>query len=166
MNEPVRVMVERGEKKRVVASAFDWPGWDRSTKVGGDVLAVLDSYRPRFAKVAELAGYGDEFGRLGDLEVVEEVDGIGMTDYYGVSGRTATAEAGSMTDAEFERKLALLLASWATFDETAARVSADLRKGPRGGGPGEGSDHPPRQRRRDRRVRTEGRGQGAVGDQG
>ena len=131
---PVRVLLEHGKKKRVVASAFDWPGWDRSTKLGGDVLAVLNDYRDRFAKVAELAGYGDEFERLGDLDVVEEVDGIGMTDYYGVSGRPATAELEPMTDADFDRKLAILRASWTTFDDTAARVSAELRKGPRGGG--------------------------------
>lgn len=131
---PVRVMLEHGKKKRVVASAFDWPGWDRSTKLGDDVLAVLDTYRPRFAKVAELAGYGDEFARLGHLEVVESVDGIGMTDYYGVSGRAATAEHEAMTDAECDRKIALLQASWRTFDDTAARVSTELRKGPRGGG--------------------------------
>jgi hypothetical protein len=39
-----------------------------------------------------------------------------------------------MTDAECERKIALLRAAWRTFDETAARVSPELRKGPRGGG--------------------------------
>lgn len=134
MNDPIRVMLEHGKKKRVVASAFDWPGWDRSTNLGGDVLAVLESYRQRFAKVAELAGYGDGFGRLGDLEVVEQVEGIGMTDYHGVSGRAATVEHDAMTEADFERKLALLGASWTTFDDTAARVSVALQKGPRGGG--------------------------------
>lgn len=134
MTDPVRVMVEHGKKKRVVASAFDWPGWDRSTKLGDDVLAVLDIYRPRFAKVAELAGYGDEFRRLGQLQVVEQVEGIGMTDYYGVSGRAATVEHDPMAEADFERKLALLRASWRTFDDAAARVSVELRKGPRGGG--------------------------------
>ena len=134
MAEPIRVMIETGKKKRVVACAFDWPGWDRSTKLGGDAVAALDSYRPRFAKVAALAGYGDEFERLGDLKVVEEVEGIGMTDYYGVSGRPATAEGEPMSDADFDRKLALLRASWTTFDDMAARVSDELRKGPRGGG--------------------------------
>ena len=134
MSSPIRVMLEHGKKKRVVASAFDWPGWDRSTKLGGDAVAVLETYRPRFAKVAELAGYGDEFRRLGDLEVVEEVEGIGMTDYYGVSGRAASVEHEPLSDAEFERKLALLRASWATFDDVARRVSDELRKGPRGGG--------------------------------
>ena len=134
MSEPIRVLLERGKAKRVVASAFDWPGWDRSAKLGDDALGVLESYRPRFAKVAELAGYNDLFGRQGDLKVVEEVKGIGMTDYYGVSGRAATAEQHPMAEAEFDRKLALLQAAWSTFDEAATRVSAELRKGPRGGG--------------------------------
>jgi hypothetical protein len=35
MANPVRVMLELGKKKRVVACAFDWPGWDRSARLGG-----------------------------------------------------------------------------------------------------------------------------------
>ena len=50
MNDPIRVMLEHGKKKRVVASAFEWPGWDRNTKLGGDALAVPDTYRSGFAK--------------------------------------------------------------------------------------------------------------------
>jgi len=134
MTKPVRIMLEQGKKKRVVACAFDWPGWDRSTRIGGDVLAVLESYRPRYAKVAELAGYGAEFGATAGFKVVEQVEGTGMTDYYGVSGRTATAETKPMTAAECERKIALLEAAWTTFDTTADRVSSELRLGPRGGG--------------------------------
>lgn len=130
----VRVMLEHGKKKRVVACAFDWPGWDRSTKLGGDPLGALESYRQRFAPVAARAGYGDEFDRLGPLEVVEDVEGIGMTDHYGVSGRPAAAEHGRMSDADLDRKVALLQAAWATFDDAAERVSAELRRGPRGGG--------------------------------
>lgn len=127
-------MLEHGKARRVVACAFDWPGWDRSARIGHDVLAVLDAYRPRYAKVAELASLGHEFGLAGELEVVEEVEGIGMTDYYGVSGRPASHERGPMTDGECERKIALLEASWTTFDNTATSVSGELRKGPRGGG--------------------------------
>jgi len=134
MTDPVRVMLEQGKKKRVVACAFDWPGWDRSAKIGTDVLLILESFRPRYAKVAELAGYGAKFGATGDLEVVEQVEGIGMTDYYGVSGRAAGPETEPMTEAECQRKVALLRASWSIFDDMAARVSGELRKGPRGGG--------------------------------
>jgi hypothetical protein len=134
MADPVRVMLELGKKKRVVACAFDWPGWDRSARLGQDAVAVLAAYRPRYAKVAELAGLGSEFAAAGDFEVVEQVAGIGMTDYYGLSGRAATPEHDPMTEAELERKVALLRASWISFDAMAARVSAELRKGPRGGG--------------------------------
>ena len=134
MVPPVRVMLEQGKKKRVVACAFDWPGWDRSARIGRDVLAILAAYRPRYARVAEMAGFGAVFAATGEFEVVEQVGGIGMTDYYGVSGRAAAPERDPMTDAECERKIALLCAAWSTFDDFAARVSDELRKGPRGGG--------------------------------
>ncbi len=66
--------------------------------------------RPRYAKVAALAGLSDEFGAAGQLAVVERLDGVGMTDYYGVSGRAAGPEQEQMTEPEYERKVALLRA--------------------------------------------------------
>jgi hypothetical protein len=134
MNDSIRVMVERGKKKRVVASAFDWSGWDRSAKTEEDALVVLAAYRPRYAKVAALAGLAGEFGATGDAVVVERLEGNGMTDYYGVSGRPAEPELVQMSEAACERKIALLRATWTTFDEVASRASPELRKGPRGGG--------------------------------
>lgn len=134
MAEPIRVMVERGKKKRVVACAFDWPGWDRSAKTEEAALEVLESYRPRFAAVAGRARLADEFANAGAFEVVERLPGIGMTDFYGLSGVPAGPEHDAMTAAECERKIALLRAAWATLDHAAARASAELRKGPRGGG--------------------------------
>jgi hypothetical protein len=110
------------------------PGWDRSGKSEEDALRVLATYRPRYAKVAALAGLADRFGATGDLAVVERLEGIGMTDYYGVSGRSARPEQEQMSEAACERKIALLRASWTSFDDVASRVSAELRKGPRGGG--------------------------------
>lgn len=133
MPEPVRVMVEQG-KKRAVACAFDWPGWDRSARSEGDALAVLATFRPRYAKVAGLAGLAVPFDRTGAIEVFERLDGTGTTDYHGVSARAATAEHGQMGEAECQRKIALLRACWEYFDSVAARVSPELRKGPRGGG--------------------------------
>jgi len=134
MGNSIRVMVERGKKKRTVACAFDWSGWDRSGKTEEAALQVLEAYRPRYAKVAALAGLSDEFDAAGELTVVERLEGIGMTDYYGVSGRAAGPEQDQMTEAECERKVALLRASWKYFDDVAARVSPELRKGRRGGG--------------------------------
>jgi hypothetical protein len=126
-------MVERG-KKRAVASAFDWPGWDRFAKSEDAALAVLATYRPRYAKVAEIAGLADEFAGTGEIEVFERVEGLGMTDFYGVSMRSAAPEHEQMSGSECERKIALLQACWTYFDDVASRVSPELRKGPRGGG--------------------------------
>jgi hypothetical protein len=134
VDDSIRVMVEQGKKKRVVACAFDWSGWDRSAKTEDDALAVLEAYRPRYAKVAALAGLADAFGATGALSVVERRPGNGMTDYYGVSGMPAKPELEQMSEAECERKIALLRAAWTTFDDVASRVSPELRKGPRGGG--------------------------------
>lgn len=39
-----------------------------------------------------------------------------------------------MDDAELDRKIGLLRSCWGSFDEVAARVSAEMRRGPRGGG--------------------------------
>jgi hypothetical protein len=126
-------MVEQG-KKRAVASAYDWPGWGRSAKAEAAAMAVLADYRPRYAVVAARAGLGDEFDAAGELEIVERLPGTGMSEFYGVSGQTAAPELERMTEAECERRIAILRACWATFDDVAARVSPELRKGPRGGG--------------------------------
>ena len=133
MDDPIRVMVELG-KKRAVAVALDWPGWDRSGKSETEALEVFAAYRPRYAKVAELAGLADEFRALGKIAVVERLPGTGMTDFYGLSFRSAGSEQEAISDAACQRKIALLRASWTYFDDVASRVSAELRKGPRGGG--------------------------------
>src|SRR6266516_1832613 len=39
-----------------------------------------------------------------------------------------------MGEAELERKITLLQAAWRFFDSVAARVSPEMRRGPRGGG--------------------------------
>jgi len=126
-------MVEQG-KKKAVASAFDWPGWDRGARSEEDALAVLAAYRPRYARVAELAGLAEAFAATEQMEVVERVEGTGTTDFHGISARSAGPEQTPISEAECERKIALLRACWAYFDQVASRVSAELRKGPRGGG--------------------------------
>ena len=135
MADTVRVMIEQGSKKPVaVASAFDWPGWDRNGKSEADALDVLAAYRPRYAKIARLAGLGAEFRKAGELAVVERLKGSGMTDFYGLSYKSAGPEHEPMSKAACERKLALLRASWIYFDDVASRVTPELRQGPRGGG--------------------------------
>jgi hypothetical protein len=133
VSDAVRVMVEQG-KKKAVAVAFDWPGWNRSGKSEADALQVLAAYRPRYAKVAKLAGLSDEFRAVGEMAVVERLKGVGMTDFYGLSYTSSTSEQEPMSHSACERKLALLRACWTYFDAVASRVSAELRKGARGGG--------------------------------
>ncbi len=132
---PVRTVIERGPKgKRSVAFALDWPGWSRGSKSAEVALEVLESYRERYRPVADLAGMAREFGAAGPLEIVEDRVGTGSTDFWGISFSPSAAEHGSMGEAELERAITLLRACWAFFDDVAARVSAEMRRGPRGGG--------------------------------
>jgi hypothetical protein len=132
---PVRTVTEHGTKdKRSVAFALDWPGWSRGAKTAEEAVATLEAYRPRYRTIAELAGMGAEFDAAGPLEVVEDRVGTGSTDFWGISFSPSTTEQDPMDEAELERKLTLLRGAWAFFDDVAARVSPELRKGPRGGG--------------------------------
>ncbi|MGD9714267.1 MAG: hypothetical protein AB7V46_19720, partial [Thermomicrobiales bacterium] len=128
-----RVMIEVG-RKRVVAVPFDWPGWDRPGKTEEHALEVLESFRPRYRKVAVLAGLQDDFDAAGPLQVVEHIDYPSTVDYAAYSSRPASVETEQMSDAECDRKLALLQACWTYFDQTWPRVSEELKKGPRGSG--------------------------------
>jgi len=132
---PVRTVIERGPKdKRAVAFGIDWPGWSRGAKTAELAWETLESYRERYRPVADLAGLAAEFDAAGPLAIVEEKVGTGSTDFWGISFSPSAAEHGPMTEAELERGITLLRACWAFFDGVAARVSSEMRKGPRGGG--------------------------------
>jgi hypothetical protein len=132
---PVRTVVERGPKgKRAVAFAVDWPGWSRGAKTPELALELLKSYRSRYRPVAADAGLADGFDGGGALTIVEDREGPGSTDFWGISFAPCSLELEPMDDSELDRKVDVLRACWAFFDAVAARVSAELRKGPRGGG--------------------------------
>jgi hypothetical protein len=132
---PVRTVIERGPKgKRSVAFGLDWPGWSRGAKSAESALETLESYRERYRPVAGLAGMAAEFDAAGPLEIVEDRVGPGSTDFWGISFAPSSTEQGPMGEAEFERGITLLRACWEFFDGVAARVSPQMRKGPRGGG--------------------------------
>jgi hypothetical protein len=132
---PVRTVIERGPKgKRSVAFALDWLGWSRGAKTAELALETLEAYRERYRPVMTAAGLGDEFAAAGPLEVIEDRVGPGSTDFWGISFAPCSLEQGPMTDEELDRRIALLKACWAFFDGVAARVSPEMRKGPRGGG--------------------------------
>jgi hypothetical protein len=132
---PARTVLERGPKgKKAVAFAIDWPGWSRGAKTPDLALATLESYRQRYRPIALAAGMTDEFDAAGPLDVIEDRVGTGSTDFWGISFSPSGSERGPMSDTEIDRKINLLRACWAFFDGVAGRVSAEMRKGPRGGG--------------------------------
>jgi hypothetical protein len=132
---PVRTVVERGPKgKKAVAFAIDWPGWSRGAKTPELALETLESYRSRYRPVAAGARMAKEFDAAGPLEVIEDRVGPGSTDFWAISFAPSSFEREPMEAEELDRKIKLLRACWAFFDATAARVSPEMRKGPRGGG--------------------------------
>jgi hypothetical protein len=131
----IRTVIERGPKgKRSAAFGVDWPGWSRGARTADLAVETLESYRERYRPVAQLAGLAGEFDAAGPLEIVEDRVGPGSTDFWGISFAPSATERDPMDDVALQRGITLLQACWAYFDAVAARVSPDMRKGPRGGG--------------------------------
>ena len=134
MSGTLRLILEIGKKRKVVAGATDWPGLDRWGTSEDDAIEKLSSYVPRYAAVAERAGLSPAFARAGDIDVVERVPGSSSTDFWGVAHVPSELEREVLPSAELERRLDLLRATWAYFDDVAARVAPGLRPGSRNGG--------------------------------
>ena len=134
MTDTLRVILELGKKRRVVAGAMDWPGLDRWGTSEDDAVEKLLSYVPRYAAVAERAGKKSAFARARAVEIVEHVPGSSSTDFWGIAHVPSEIERDVLSAADLERRLDLLQASWAHFDDVAARVSEELRPGPRSAG--------------------------------
>lgn len=135
MAKHMRVTLELGLKgKRVVAVAADWPGLARGATTEEAALERVRAYAPRYAPVAKLAGLEAAFATSTGLEVVERYAGTGSTDFWGISFAFSAIDRQAMSGDELGRELTLMQACWAFFDEVRRRVSAELQKGPRGGG--------------------------------
>jgi len=132
---PVRVVIERGPKgKKAVAFALDWPGWSRGAKTPELAVETLESYRERYRQIAEAAGMGTRFKREGRFEIIEDRVGPGSTDFWGISFAPSATEHDPMSAKELDRKVSVLQTCWEYFDKVGKRVSAEMLKGPRGGG--------------------------------
>ena len=135
MADKLRVLLEVGPKgRRVVANATDWPGLERWGKTDDYAIEKLAAYRPRYTAVAERAGLGSEYKRQQSIDVVERYIGNTSTDYWGIGHVASETQRQALSAPDLEKRLALMAACWAHFDDVANRVSADLRPGPRGGG--------------------------------
>jgi len=128
-------MLELGPKgKKVVAVAPDWPGLARGAATEEAATARLLAYVPRYAPVAKLAGLEAEFATNPVVDVVERYPGTGSTDFWGISFGFSGIDQGAIAGEELERELTLMRACWAFFDAVRSRVSAEMQRGPRGGG--------------------------------
>ncbi|MEZ4661863.1 MAG: hypothetical protein R2911_30305 [Caldilineaceae bacterium] len=135
MTGKLRVAIEIGPKgKKVVAVAAEWPGLARGAKTQEAAMERLRSYIPRYATVAKLAGMEAAFAANPTVDVVEQYPGTGSTDFWGISFAFSSIDQATMSAEALERELTLLEACWAFFDDVRARVSAEMQKGPRGGG--------------------------------
>jgi hypothetical protein len=135
MADEIRVMLEMGPKgKQVAAVAPDWPGLERGAKTGEAAIERLLSYLPRYAKVAKMAGMDAAFAAVTTVDVVEQYPGTGSTDFWGISFAFSGIDRQDLSSEELERELTLMRACWAFFDDVRSRVSAEMQKGPRGGG--------------------------------
>jgi hypothetical protein len=131
----IRVTLETGPKgKKVVAVAPDWPGLERGATTGEAAIERLRSYVPRYAAVAKLAGMEAAFATNPNVDVVERYPGTGSTDFWGISFAFSGIDQGAMSGEAVERELRLMRACWEYFDHVRSRVSAEMQRGPRGGG--------------------------------
>jgi hypothetical protein len=135
MTSQFRVLIEEPTKgKRWVAVAADWPGLERGAKTEDEAVEKLARYVPRYLRVAKRARLGSELASQTDLEIIGRYRGTGSTDFWGISFAPSPLDREAFDAPTFDRQARLLRAAWAEFDETAARVSAELRPGVRGGG--------------------------------
>jgi hypothetical protein len=117
-----RIYLEQG-RTWTFACAIDWPGWARRGKGDEAALEELAAYAERYRRVVpEL--------EAGDLHVVARVPGSATTDFGAPDARGPWDEEPADAQVLADR----LEACWAAFDRAVAAASAELRKGPRGGG--------------------------------
>jgi hypothetical protein len=135
MTDKLRVMLEIGPRcKKIVAVAPDWPGLSRGAKTEEEAIERLLSYRQRYAKEETHAGMDAEFEARSTVDVVERYPGTGSTDFWGISFAFSSIDRQNISSGELERELKLMRACWSFFDDVRSCVSAQMQKGPRGGG--------------------------------
>jgi hypothetical protein len=132
--DDLRLILEIGKKRRVVAGAMDWPGLDRWGTSEEDAIEKLLSYLPRYAPVARRVRLGAALERERDVDVVERVPGSSSTDFWGIAHVPSETERNVLPADALERRLELLQGCWAEFDAVAERISGELRPGPRSAG--------------------------------
>ncbi len=128
-----RVYIERG-RKTVLAGAIDWPGWMGSGDTEADALADMLDASSRYAAVLHAAqqDFSPPVSRH-DLHHLETLEG-GMSTDLGGPHVAPHADAAPVTEADYMRLQAILMACWQAFDAAVAgaegRQLADLPANP------------------------------------
>ena len=108
------------------------------------------------------AGLADAFAAQTAIDIVERYRGNTSTDYWGIPHVASETEREVLPADALERRLALLEAAWAYFDDVAATVSPPTCGPVRAGRLDPRRDHPPRVRQRAGAVHAQGRGPDAA----
>ena len=129
-----RVYIETG-RKLTFAGSLDWPGWCRMGRDENSALQALFEVGPRYAAVLQAAQI-DFQPPLDALEfvVVERLEGNATTD-FGAPNISPVSDHRSISEDEFLRLQALIMACWQAFDAAVIAASGrELHQWPRGGG--------------------------------
>lgn len=122
----VDVYLEEG-RKRVFASALDWPGWSRSGRDRDAALEALEAYRTRYRRATGASPSGP-------LRVVAVVPGTATTD-FGAPDVEAPTDDRALTVAKLNGLLDLHATAWTSFEKAVRGARGKpLTLGPRGGG--------------------------------
>jgi len=135
MTSQLQVLIEEPTRgKRWVAVAAEWPGLERGAKTEEEAVEKLARYVPRYLPVAARVGLDAELASQTGPAIIGRYTGTGSTDFWGISFAPSPLDREPFDAPSFDRSAGLLRAAWAEFDDTVARVSPELRPGPRGGG--------------------------------
>lgn len=132
MTKSLRIGIEEGNKKSF-ATAVDYPGWCRWGKTTEDAIDALIAYRERYNDVLTLEHVRHSPANTSQIEIVQTVPGSPTTE-FGAPDKAFDLENEPLQEADLERTVRIVRASWEYLDQTAARVNEKLQKGPRGGG--------------------------------
>ena len=134
MAKTIDIYLEVG-KKRVIASAAEWPGWCRGGKDEESALQALLDYGPRYQKIVGRSRLGFKAPKSVDAFTIKErLNGNATTD-FGVPGLVMKAESRPLKPAELKRLQTILKVCWRAFDDAVDGAGGHpLKKGPRGGG--------------------------------
>ena len=107
MTSRFRVLVEQPTKgKRWVAVAADWPGLERGAKTEDEAVEKLVRYVPRYLPVAKRVRLGSELESQTDVDIIGRYQGVGSTDFWGISFAPVAARPRAVRRADLRSQCA------------------------------------------------------------